>query len=157
MAELVRSRSIGKILAAILAAAIVSGCAVVPRDRFEESQRLTHSLRTENARLKDRVLALEAQNQDYADRALDDLRRLTARDEAIDRLEKSVQGYQDDRDRLSSAYRRMALGLGRTDDDSALGSSAEPSPSGDRGPIGPREDRSGSTGPADPPEEGSGP
>ena len=32
-------------------------------------------------------------------------RRLTARDEAIERLERSVQAYQDDRDRLAAAYR----------------------------------------------------
>ncbi len=157
MAELVGSRSIGKVLAAVLASAVVSGCAVVPRDRFEESQRLTNSLRTENARLKDRVLALEAQNQDYADRALDDLRRLTARDEAIDRLEKSVQGYQDDRDRLSSAYRRIAVGLGRTDDDSSVESPPDATTFGDRRPIGPREDESGTRETVEPLEEGSAP
>ncbi len=157
MAELVVSRSIGKVLAAVLASAILSGCAVVPRDRFEESQRLTNSLRTENARLKDRVLALEAQNQDYADRALDDLRRLTARDEAIDRLEKSVRGYQDDRDRLSSAYRRIAVGLDRTDDDSSVEPPPDATASGDHRPVGPREDSSGTRQTAEPPEEGSAP
>jgi hypothetical protein len=93
---------------------------MVPRDRLEESRRLAGSLRIENARLKDQVLGLQAQNQDYADRALDDLRRLTARDEAIDRLEKGIQGYQDDRDRLADAYRRLAVSLGRTTDDSAV-------------------------------------
>lgn len=156
MAERTWTRSIPKLFAAVLASAIASGCAVVPRDRFEESQRLTRSLRTENARLKDRVLALEAQNQDYADRALDDLRRLTARDEAIDRLERSVEGYQDDRDRLASAYQRMALGLGRTADDSAEDSPPESDTSGDRRPIGDLEERDRSSGTADPPE-GSGP
>ena len=108
----------------LLGAGIVPGCAMVPRDRLEESQKLARSLRTENARLKDQVLSLQAQNQDYADRALDDLRRLTARDEAIDRLEKSVRGYQDDRDRLAAAYRRLAVSLGRTADDSAVESTA---------------------------------
>lgn len=138
MAELPRSRRSARVVAmALLAAGFAPGCAMVPRDRFDESQRLTRSLRAENAHLKDRVLALEGQNQDYADRALDDLRRLTARDEAIDRLEKSVRGYQDDRDRLASAYRRMALGLGRTSEDSAVEPTADrrqstPEPGEDR-------------------------
>jgi hypothetical protein len=98
---------------ALLVAAAVSGCAVVPGSRLDESQRMVQSLRAENARLKDQVLGLEAQNRDFADRAVDDLRRLTVRDQAIDRLERSIQGYQDDRDRLAAAYRRLAVGLGR--------------------------------------------
>jgi hypothetical protein len=109
----------------LLAAGILPGCAMVPRDRIEESQRLTQSLRAENARLRDQVLGLQAQNRDLSDRALDDLRRLTARDEAIERLEQSVQGYQDDRDRLAEAYRRLAVSLGRSTDDSAVESTAD--------------------------------
>ncbi len=93
------------------------GCAVAPAARLDESQRLVQSLRVENARLKDQALGLEAQNRDYADRALDDLRRLTARDQAIERLERSVQAYQEDRDRLAAAYRRLAIGLGRAAED----------------------------------------
>lgn len=119
----------------LLAAGIVSGCAVVPRDRLEESQRLAQSLRGENARLKDEVVGLRARNRDYADRALDDLRRLTAREEAIERLERSVQEYQDDRDRLAAAYRRLAASLGRAVDDGAIEATAdrrEPAP--DPGP-----------------------
>jgi hypothetical protein len=112
-------------LLAVLAAGIVPGCAMVPRERIEESQRLTRSLRTENGRLKDQVVALQTQNQDYADRALDDLRRLTARDEAIERLQQSVHGYQDDRDRLASAYQRLAVSLGRTSEDSAVDPTAD--------------------------------
>ena len=109
----------------LLGAGLAPGCAIVPRERLEESRRLAESLRTENARLKDEVLGLKAQNQDFADRALDDLRRLTARDEAVERLQRSVQAYQDDRDRLDSAYRRLAVGLGRTTQDSSVESTAE--------------------------------
>jgi chromosome segregation ATPase len=98
---------------------------MVPRDRIEESRRLTQSLRTENARLKDEVEGLQVQNRDLADRALDDLRRLTAREEAIERLQKSVQGYQDDRDQLAAAYKRLAASLGRTADESAVESAAD--------------------------------
>jgi hypothetical protein len=115
----------GRVLA-LLVAGVFSGCAVVPGSRLDESQRLVHSLRAENARLKDQVLGLQAQNRDYADRALDDLRRLTARDQAIDRLERSVQAYQDDRDRLAAAYRRLAVGLGRQPEDISSGTMAEP-------------------------------
>jgi hypothetical protein len=89
-----------------------SGCAIVPRSRLEESQRLTQTLRAENARLKDRVLALQGQNRDYADRSVDDLRRSVAQDQAIERLEQSVEAYQEDRDRLHEAYERLTASLG---------------------------------------------
>jgi chromosome segregation ATPase len=103
---------------AILLALIVPGCAAVPSSRLGESQRLTQNLRAENARLQDQVLGLQAQNRDAADRALDDLRRLSARDEAIERLERSVRAYQDDRDRLAEAYQRLASSLDRPTDPS---------------------------------------
>jgi hypothetical protein len=92
--------------------AFSSGCAIVPRSRLEESQRLTQTLRAENARLQDRVLALQGQNRDYADRAVDDLRRSAAQDQAIEHLEQSVQAYQEDRDRLHEAYERLTASFG---------------------------------------------
>ena len=49
----------------------------------------------------------------------------TAREQAVERLQKSVQGYQDDRDRLAEAYRRLAVSLGRSTDDSAVESTAD--------------------------------
>ena len=103
----------------LVVAAVLSGCSMVPRDRLDESYRLAQTLRTENARLKDQVVALEAQNRDAADRALDDLRRLTARDQAIERLERSVEAYRDDRDRLAAAYERLTTTLSRTGEDGA--------------------------------------
>ncbi|HEX3448826.1 MAG TPA: hypothetical protein VHS97_11265, partial [Isosphaeraceae bacterium] len=57
-----------------------SGCGIVPKSRMDECQRLTQTLRSENARLKDRVLALQGQNRDYAERAVDDARRLATAD-----------------------------------------------------------------------------
>lgn len=121
MVEPVRSRWIRRVGAlCLVGAGVVPGCAMVPRERYDESQRLAQSLRAENARLKDEIVGLETQNRDYADRALDDLRRLTARDQAIERLQASVHGYQDDRDRLADAYRRLASTLGRVSDDSAV-------------------------------------
>lgn len=127
MGEPVRRRwmvGVGVGVFALLAAGSLPGCALVPSGRLEESQKLAQSLRSENARLTDEVLVLKTQNRDYADRALDDLRRLTARDEAIERLEQSVRAYQDDRDRLAAAYRRLAVSLGRTSDDSAVESTS---------------------------------
>jgi hypothetical protein len=88
-----------------------SGCAIVPRARMDECQRLTQTLRSENARLKDRVLTLQGQNRDYADRAVDDARRLAIQDEALERLEHSVQAYQDERARLEAAYKQLASNL----------------------------------------------
>jgi hypothetical protein len=101
---------------AILIALIVPGCAAVPTSRLGESQRLAKNLRAENARLQDQVVSLQAQNRDAADRAVDDLRRLSARDEAIERLQKSVAAYQEDRDRLADAYQRLASSLDRPTD-----------------------------------------
>ena len=80
---------------------------------MDECQKLTQSLRADNARLKDRVLALQGQNRDYAERAVDDARRLAIQDEAIERLEHSVQAYQDERTRLEAAYKQLASSLGR--------------------------------------------
>lgn len=129
------SRRLGALT--LVGVALLAGCTVVPRARIEESQRLAQSLRAENARLKDQVLTLQGQNRDYADRALDDLRRLTARDEAIERLERSVQAYQDDRDRLAGAYRRLAMSLGRPGEDGrAEPTSDRPGPSSAPGSAG---------------------
>lgn len=134
------ARSLGGRGLTLVVAAALAGCAVVPGSRLDESQRLVQSLRTENARLKDQVLGLEAQNRDYADRAVDDLRRLTARDRAIERLESSVQAYQDDRDRLAAAYHRLAAGLGRPAEDTAT-AGADSRGGGPAGPSVARGDR----------------
>src|SRR5262249_23506762 len=77
---------------------------------------------SENARLKDQVLAFQSQNRDYADRAVDDARRLAIEEEAIERLEHSVQVYQDERTKLEAAYRELRLSL------RALRSAAEENP-----------------------------
>ncbi|MFI5456763.1 MAG: hypothetical protein ACHRXM_15055 [Isosphaerales bacterium] len=91
-----------------------SGCGIVPRAQMDECQRIGQTLRSENARLKDRALALQSQNQDYADRAVDDSRRLAIQDEAIERLEHSVQAYQDERARLEAAYKQLTSSLDST-------------------------------------------
>jgi uncharacterized protein YhaN len=124
-----RPATIARLAAALIAAALLPACAFVPQSRFDESLRVTRSLRDENARLKDQVVNLQAQNRDASDRALDDLRRLAARDEAAERLRDSVQQYQDDRDRLEAAYQRLAASLGRSQDDAAApATAARPAP-----------------------------
>jgi hypothetical protein len=99
---------------------VSGGCALAPRAQIDECQQQSRTLRSENARLKDQLVALQSQNRDYADRALDDSRRLADQDEAIERLERSVQAYQDERARLESAFHQLASSLGearaRTDD-----------------------------------------
>jgi hypothetical protein len=65
-------------LPVLAALAVGSGCTMVPRSQVAECQRATQTLRTENARLKDRILVYQTQNRDYADRAVDDSRRLAA-------------------------------------------------------------------------------
>jgi chromosome segregation ATPase len=98
-----------------LALMVAGGCASAPRARMDECQRLTQTLRSENARMKDRLLAVQSQNRDYAERAVDDSKRLTIQDEAIDRLEHSVQAYQDERTTLEAAYQQLASSLGVSD------------------------------------------
>ena len=98
--------------ASVLALVVIAGCAIVPSSRMDECQKLTQSLHSPyRRRLKDRVLALQGQNRDYAERAVDDGRRLTLQDESIERLEHSVQAYQDDRTRLEAAYKQLVVEL----------------------------------------------
>jgi hypothetical protein len=92
-----------------------AGCAAVPRSRVDECQRVAQTLRSENARLKDQVLAAHSQNRDSADRAVDDARRLALQDEALARLEHSVQAYQEERDRLEAAFKQLTSNLANLD------------------------------------------
>jgi hypothetical protein len=111
----VRKRPVATQLVFGLVVAFGPGCAIAPRARMDECQRLTQTLRSENARMKDRYLALRGQNRDYAERAVDDAKRLAVQDEAIERLEHSVQAYQDERTRLEAAYQQLASSLGVAD------------------------------------------
>jgi uncharacterized protein HemX len=98
------------LLAAVIAPSV--GCAIVPRSQMDECRQITHTLRSENARMKDQILALESQNRDYADRAVDDSHRLAVQDEALEQLEQSVQAYQKERGQLEAAYKKLASTLG---------------------------------------------
>jgi len=90
-----------------LSLAGLSGCGLVPKSRMDECHRVTQTLRAENGRLKDLALELRTQNQDLSQRAVDDARQIAAKDEANERLVKSVQAYQGERDKLAEAYRTL--------------------------------------------------
>jgi chemotaxis protein MotB len=77
------------------------GCGLVPRSRLDECHRVTQTLRADNHRLEDVAHDLRAQNQDLTQRAVDDARRIALQEEAVERLEKSVLGYQADRERIT--------------------------------------------------------
>ena len=75
-----------------------------------------HSPVQKTSRLRDQLLTAQSQNP-----GLCGTRRWTMsppawtrQDEAIERLEHSVQAYQDERGRLESAYRQLASSLGET-------------------------------------------
>jgi hypothetical protein len=93
------------------AALVASGCHLASPDQLDECHRLSQTLRSENAQLKDQMLALRSQNQDYAERAVDDARRLAQLESVNQRLETSVQAYQDERTRLESAYKELRASL----------------------------------------------
>jgi hypothetical protein len=78
---------------------------------MEECRRLSQTLRTENARLKDQTLSLQSQADDLAERAVDDAKRLRRQSDAIAQLEQSLHAYQADRDRLQTAYQQLKSAL----------------------------------------------
>jgi uncharacterized coiled-coil protein SlyX len=92
--------------------AIGSGCTMVPRSQVADCQRATQTLHTENARLKDQILVFQTQNRDYADRAVDDSRRLAAQEETIERLQQTTLAYQNDVSRLEAAFKQLTGNLG---------------------------------------------
>jgi len=93
------------VLAAV--ALVASGCRMAPRQEVDDCHRLSQTLRSENAALKDQMLALRSQNQDFSERAVDDARRLAQLESSNQRLETSVQAYQDERTRLETAYKEL--------------------------------------------------
>jgi chemotaxis protein MotB len=84
-----------------------AGCSLVPKSRLDECHQLSRNLQATNAQLKDTVLGLRSQNQDLAQRAVDDARRLRMRDEEVERLTESVHAYQKEREEMAAAVERM--------------------------------------------------
>jgi len=102
-----RSRSVrafeGLLVGALLAFC-PSGCAFVPKTRLDDAQKLVQGLRSENAQIKDSNLGLKVQNQDLTQRAVDDAQSIRALETANSQYERSIQGYQDEREQLRSAF-----------------------------------------------------
>jgi chemotaxis protein MotB len=96
--------ALGLLTAALALTGGLSGCGMVPKSRMDECRRVAQTLRAENNRLKDVALDLRAQNQDLSERAVDDARQIAARDEANERLVRSVHAYQAERDKLAEAF-----------------------------------------------------
>ena len=102
-----RASRLKSALPLLCAALLVPGCQIVPRQQVDDCRRLSQTLRSENAQLKDQMLALKGYNRDLAERAVDDSRRLAQLEEANNRLETSVQAYQDERTKLESAFKEL--------------------------------------------------
>jgi hypothetical protein len=103
----------------VMAAAWGEGCANSPRARLTDCERLIQAVRTENAQLKDVVLKLRTHNHDLAQRSVDDAKRIRVLEKANRRLEQSVLAYQDERDRLATAFEQFK---------SQLQAAADPTP-----------------------------
>ncbi len=83
------------------------GCAFVPKSRFDEAQKLVQTLRAENGQLKDSALTLKVQNQDLAQRAIDDDKAIRALEASNSQFERSIQAYQEEREDLLSSFRDL--------------------------------------------------
>ncbi len=86
---------------------LLSGCALTSRPQLDECRQRSQALHAENAKLRDQVLALRSQNQDMAQRAVDDARVRQRQEDAIKRLDRSIIGYQEEREKLATAYDRL--------------------------------------------------
>lgn len=106
-----RASRLKSVLLLLCVALLAPGCQIVPRQQLDECRRLSQTLRSENAQLKDQMLVLKGQNRDFAERAVDDSRRLAQLEEANNRLETSVQAYQDERTKLESAFKELRASL----------------------------------------------
>ena len=82
-----------------------TGCGLRAEDAARgRDQKLVQGLRAENAQLKDSNLTLKVQNQDLSQRAVDDSQAIRALETANAQYERSIAGYQDDRERMRAAF-----------------------------------------------------
>ncbi len=98
---------VARLAATLLVCAAVSGCSMGPKTRVAEAEKLVQSLRADNAQLKDSALALKVQNQDLTQRAVDDSRSIQALETANTQYERSIQGYQDEREQYRAAFQDL--------------------------------------------------
>ncbi len=102
-----RSRSVRARVVALFGAWLAvcpSGCSFVPKTRLDDAQKVVQGLRSENAHLKDSNLGLKVQNQDLTQRAVDDAEAIRGLETANAQYEKSIEGYQDEREQMRSAF-----------------------------------------------------
>ena len=106
MVELGRSwrAAVGAAWVALMGA----GCAMVPKSKLDDCHRESQAVQIETSQLKDAAVRLRDQNRDYAQRAVDDARRLRTLEEANARLEASVLAYQEDVRRMEAAVDRIS-------------------------------------------------
>jgi outer membrane protein OmpA-like peptidoglycan-associated protein len=97
-------------------AALVSGCAFVPKERLDDCHKQCQSLQLETSQLKDVVLTLRSTNQDLTHRSVEDAQHLKTLDEQNQQLERSVLAYQDQRDQLVSAFEQFRNQLAASSD-----------------------------------------
>jgi len=86
---------------------MLAGCSVVPRSQLDECRKLSRTLQADNSRLKDTIVSLKTENEDLAQRADDDVRRLKSQDQTIQKLMASLHAYQDDREQLARGVERL--------------------------------------------------
>lgn len=84
-----------------------AGCGFVPKTRLDDATRLVQGLRAENAQLKDANLGLKTQNQDLTQRAVDDAQSIQGLETASAQYEKSIQAYQEDREKTRAAFNQL--------------------------------------------------
>ena len=102
------------LLILILPALVGPGCAFVPKSRLDDAQKVVQNLRSQNAQLKDQAVTLKSQNQDLTLRAVDDGRSIRALETANEQYERSIQGYQEDREQYQAAFRDLRARVGST-------------------------------------------
>ena len=92
------------------AALLAPGCQLVPREQLDECHRLSQTLRSENAQLKDQMLALRSQNQISPNGpSTTPAGSPSSRGQPAARDQR--QAYQDERTRLESAYKELRASL----------------------------------------------
>jgi hypothetical protein len=94
-------------LGLVLALAVAPGCSSVPQSRLDDCRKLAQTVQADNDRLKDSALRLRAEHRDLAERSAADSDRVRALAEDNVRLERSVQEYQGDRERLVAEFNRV--------------------------------------------------
>jgi chemotaxis protein MotB len=92
---------------ALSAATLAAGCGLVPKAQLDDCHKLSRTLQEETGQLKDVNLRLRAENQDLAQRTVEDARRLKVLDEENQRLERSVLAYQEERDHLLATFEQF--------------------------------------------------